>query len=244
MTIRKVTICLSLMLIFAGMAVAQEYPKTEVYFGYNFVRVAPPERVNAFNSNGGVGALQYNLGKNLGIVAEFGGNTNGNISIGGILTPCTGTSCSGTYSSANFPGDQTQFSYLFGPRLFINKAKKLSPFFTFLVGGMHNSRSFSVPNSRIPAGFVKPSGLTVETGTNYTKFRSTQNAYAMSIGGGFDIALSHGLALRPMQVDYMPSHFSPFNVVLSGTGVTVKNDTRWQHNLRYSAGITLRFGGQ
>jgi hypothetical protein len=147
--------------------VAQDIPRYEVYLGYSLVRVAPPENVNAFNSNGGLGSIQYNLGKNLGIVAEFGDNANGEITV-----------------RKAFPGDQTQFSYLFGPRFFANKAGRVSPFANFLFGGMHNSRGLSVPNSYVPVGWIRPSGLTVEPGAAYTKIRSTQNAFAMAIGGG------------------------------------------------------------
>src|SRR3954447_8465997 len=107
MNCRHISLCLGLVLVAMSSAVAQEVPRAEVYLGYSFVRVAPPEHVNAFNSNGGLGSFQYNFNKNLGVLAEFGGNTNGQISIGGVLVPCTGGGCTGATSSVRFPGDQT-----------------------------------------------------------------------------------------------------------------------------------------
>jgi opacity protein-like surface antigen len=244
MNCRHISLCLGLVLVAMSSAVAQEVPRAEVYLGYSFVRVAPPEHVNAFNSNGGLGSFQYNFNKNLGVLAEFGGNTNGQISIGGVLVPCTGGGCTGATSSVRFPGDQTQFSYLFGPRFFMHKTSRISPFFNFLFGGIHNSRSFSVSNSLIPAGFVPPRGATFEPGSTSSKFRSTQNAFAMAVGGGIDVKLFSGLSVRPIELEYLPSHFSPFNVVLSNTAAPPNiNNTRWQHNLRYSAGVTMHFGG-
>jgi opacity protein-like surface antigen len=225
-TTRKFSIAVGLVFLLAMLSAAQEVPKVETYFGYNYLRVAPPGNVNAFNTNGGLGALQYNFNQHVGIVGEFGGNTAGRITVGGIA------------GGRAFGGDQTQFSYLFGPRVSINKTGKYSPFFEYFVGGIHNSRSFSVANSQIPVGIVIPAGFTVEPGLTSTKFRSTQNAFAMAIGGGFDIKVNNRVAVRPIQLDYLPSHFSPLNF-----STTIGNNTRWQNNLRYSAGISFRFGG-
>jgi opacity protein-like surface antigen len=225
---RNISLLCGLLLLLGALAVAQEFPKDEAYIAYSFVRVAPQNNVNAFNSNGGLGQLQYNINEHIGIVADLGGYTNGNITGRGIT----------------FPGDQSQFTYLFGPRLSINKTGKVTPFFEFEVGGVHNARSFSVPTSAIPAGLIVPKDITVEAGSpGFTKFRSTQNAFAMAIGGGLEVKVKRWIAVRPIQLDYLPSHFSPFNFSRTPGSITsiVDNSTQWQHNLRYSAGITFRF---
>jgi hypothetical protein len=212
------------------MIVAQEVPRAEVYLGYTYARFNPVKNVNAINSNGGMGAFQYNLNKNLGIVGELGGSSNGNISSFG----------------ANFPGDQTVFSYLFGPRFTVNKTGAFSPFVHYLVGGMHQSRSFTIANSLVPVNLIVPSGVTVEAISDqpgFTKIRSTQNAVAMAIGGGVDLKLGHHLALRAAQVDWLPTHFSPFNVTVPSGIFPNFNTSNWQQNFRYSGGITFRFGG-
>lgn len=219
---RKLLALLGVVFLFGAITLAQEVPKAEVYLGYTFIRVNTATQLNAFTSSGGLGSFQINLNKNFGIVAEFGGTTKEGASISG----------------PDFPLEQTQFTYLFGPRFFINKAGRFSPFFEYLVGGIHNSRSFVVPNSSIPLGFVTPSGVTQDTGPTTTRFRSTQNAFAMAVGGGLDIKVSNLVSVRPVQLDYLPSHFSPFNI----PGLGTINDTSWQNNLRYSAGITFRFG--
>lgn len=216
---------IALSLIFTASSLAQDVPKAEVYLGYSYMRTATATQVNAFNNNGGLSSFQYNFNKDLAVVGELGGYQAGDVSIHG---PSFGTL------------DSTFFSYQFGPRVSINKAGRVTPFVHYLVGGVHESRSFNVPTALIPPGTQFPPDLKVEMGNQFTKFRSTQNAFAMTIGGGFDVKLSQLIAIRPAQVDYMPSHFSPFNV--PGVPGSV-NNTRWQHNLRYSAGITFRFGG-
>jgi len=215
--------------LFAIHVTAQDVPKAEVYGGYSFVRFnanggTPPNQVNAFTANGGVGSFQFNLNKHFGLAAELGGVHNGKLSIGssGILQP-----------------DQTAFTYMFGPRFFVNKAGVVSPFFEYLVGGAHNSRSFSVPDVLLPSPLPPVTGVTVTPGVPSTKFASSQNAVAMAVGGGIDIRLSRLIGFRPVQVDYLPTHFSAINVI----GLGVLNPTKWQNNLRYSAGLIFRFGG-
>jgi hypothetical protein len=126
----RISLLLALLCLLTIFVVAEEVPRAEVYLGYSYTRINPVEGVDSINSNGGLGAFQYNINMNLGIVGELGGSTNGNI----------------TAFGANFPGDQTQFSYLFGPRFTANKTGKFSPFVHYLLGGVHNSRSFTIAN--------------------------------------------------------------------------------------------------
>lgn len=208
-----------------GSSLAQDVPKAEVYLGYSYMRTATATQVNAFNNNGGLSSLQYNFTNHLAVAGELGGYHAGGISIHG---PNFGTL------------DSTFFSYQFGPRVSVNKTGRVTPFLQYLVGGVHESRSFNIPTALISPGSRFPSDLRVEMGPEFTKIRSTQNAFAMTIGGGLDVKLTRLVAIRPAQVDYIPSHFSPFNV--PGVPGNV-NNTRWQHNLRYSAGIDFRFAG-
>ncbi len=227
---RKLALILGFMFVVGAFAVAQDAPKAEVFLGYSYLRTGTGGQVNAFNNNGGLGSLQYNFTNNIGIVGELGGFHAGNVSISGP-----------DLSSL----DQTFFSYQFGPRFSLNKTGRISPFAHYLVGGVHQSRSFSLPTALIPLGFNPPSGVTVEEGATNTRIRSTQNAFGMTIGGGMDINVSDRIAVRPFQLDYLGTHFSPLNVAGAGTiaGIDFNNNTRWQNSLRYTAGIGFRFGG-
>ena len=223
---RKRLLVVAVTVLLSVLACAQEeYPKAEFYAGFTYLRIPPPGKVNAYNAVGGIGQFEYNINEAIGIVADLGGVTNGNITGHGFT----------------FPGDQTQFNYLFGPRVTYLKTHKFQPFAHFLVGGVHNARSFSVPNSAIPVNAVIPRGVTVEPGATHTKFRSSQNAFAYALGGGMDIAVLHSLSVRPFEIDYMPTKFSPFNFSTSGTQVFPGfNSTQWQHNLRVSFGVNFR----
>jgi hypothetical protein len=59
----------------------------------------------------------------------------------------------------------------------------------------------------------------------------SNNAFDFVLGGGIDIPLSHSIAFRPVQVDYVLTRF--------GNGFTSGNQN--QSNFRYQAGIQFRF---
>ena len=114
----------------------------------------------------------------------------------------------------NFQIDNTAFTYLFGPR-FNWRMKRVTLYTQTLVGG-----------ARITASYYDPaSGARVD---------GHQNGFAAAMGGGMDIALNHHISVRPIQLEYlMTQDPSPFTEV---------NHT--QNNLRYSAGVTFRFGAK
>jgi hypothetical protein len=60
----------------------------------------------------------------------------------------------------------------------------------------------------------------------------------MALGGGLDIALSHGISIRPVEVDYL---------LLREPAIKVEDDNlvyygKNNNTFRYSTGITFRFG--
>jgi len=223
-TMKKHLVTLVCLLLFAGRLPAQDVPKAEGYVGYSFLRFNDSSPTNAFSANGGLASFQYNFNQHIGLVGEFGGAHNGNLGISGTRV---------------FSPNQTSFTYLFGPRFFINKGGVVSPFFEAFGGGIHNSRSFFVPNS-VPPGPIAPiRGVNVTPGLTATKFNSTENVAAVAVGGGIDIRLSHRFGIRPIELDYLPTNLTPFNI----PGVGRVNNSNWQHNFRYSGGINFRFGG-
>jgi len=212
------------LLLLAIHVAAQDIPKAEVYTGYTYLRFNASAPTNEFSANGGQGSIQYNFTHFAAFVGEFGGVHNGSLTIDGSRT---------------LHPDQTAFTYLFGPRVFLNKAGVVSPFLEVFGGGVHNSRSFSLPNSLLPTPLSVPRGVTVTPGITSTKFASTQNAAAILFGGGIDIRVRHAVAFRPIEVDYFPTNFSPFNVA----GLGNRNEAKWQQNFRYSAGLVFLMGG-
>jgi hypothetical protein len=107
-------------------------------------------------------------------------------------------------TSGTHQGSNTHLkTYLFGPQL--RFPGPISPFAHVLVGGAHES----VGSSTNPV-------FTAAT---------TQNGFAATLGAGLDLKLLPLLSLRPIEIDYLLTHF---------------NSTT-QNQPRFSAGVVLRF---
>jgi outer membrane immunogenic protein len=90
-------------------------------------------------------------------------------------------------------------SYLFGPRVNLRGHGRVTPFAQVLLGG---ARSIDI---------------------------SSQNTFAMTVGGGVDFQVSEHFAIRPAQAEYFLTKFTD-------------GASNRQNNFRYSAGVVFRFG--
>jgi hypothetical protein len=125
------------------------------------------------------------------------------------------TTVSAPFQGGTLRTSGNMFTYLFGPEI-TYRTKRFTPFAEVLFGGAHSS------------AFAK---LFQESGQ--TGAAPSQNAFALSTGGGFDVYVSEHIAIRPAQIDYLMTRFTnPF----SGTNN--------QNNFRYQAGIVFTFGGR
>lgn len=115
----------------------------------------------------------------------------------------------GGYTNSNVlgtSGDSTLSTYLFGPRVSYRHYSRVTPFGEVLFGVAH-------------------------TGSSFLNSNNSQNAFAMTVGGGFDYRLTSHWSLRPAKVDYLLTRFNEF-----GTP-----DRQTQNNLRVSTGVVFRF---
>jgi len=116
---KRLALLCGAMLLFAGMASAQdEAPKVEAFGGYSYVRVNPGFDDPGLNFNGGSGSLAYNFTPMLGVVADFGG-----------------------YHWSQDGADATVVSYLFGPKVALRHGP-ITPYVQALFGGAHGSGNF------------------------------------------------------------------------------------------------------
>jgi hypothetical protein len=104
------------------------------------------------------------------------------------------------------------FSYLFGPR-FNLRMGRFTPYVQSLFGGV-----YAWSNPPVGSTFVS----------------TTQNGFATAAGAGLDIEITHHIAIKPLQVEYVMSQLPTF----------ATNARDVQNNLRYSAGIVLRLGSK
>lgn len=190
-------------LIFCGAAFAQDSPKVELTGDYSYYRVNPglPSYFNSQNLNGGGGQVALYLNKWFGVAGDFQGY--------GSYTQCTkpGSEVTGCASG-------NAFTFLFGPQIKY-RAGKFEPFAEVLVGGAHTNFYANACNNLELCGSKSP----------------TNNAFAVAIGGGVDIAVSSKFAIRLVDADYELTRF--------GNNFTGGNNS--QSNFRFQTGVQFRF---
>jgi hypothetical protein len=195
-----------------GTAFAQEYAKWEESVDYTFARGNPANVGKPFSLNGGGGALVYNFNGFIGIKIDLQGygSTTRTLNNFVVVNP------EGVTTIVNSGAVQSNlFTYMAGPQLRV-PAHTFKPFAEFLFGG----------------ALTNFHGNLV-TATSATNVNSSNNAFAMAAGGGFDIRINKTVSIRPFQMDYLLSRFG--NSLIPGGNHN-------QNNFRYSAGINLTFG--
>lgn len=215
---RSITI-IGVVLLFALTAAAQESPRMETFLGYTYIRANSATNVPAFSSNGGSGQFVYNFNEWLGAVADLGAAHNGNI--------------------AGVRLDSTFASFLLGPRLTLRQSPRIIPYFQVLWGGVYATSSTHV-DVVLPPATSQPIFLPGQGTINNldqalsARVITSQDAFAMTAGGGLDIKISKHVTFRPIGVDYYLTR-------LQNLGSATDNS---QNNLRYTTGLNFTFGAQ
>jgi len=206
--------CLLLLtLILTIASPAQETQRFEAFGGYSFSsHTSFPLNYNSFNFNGWDGSSTVFVNRWLGLTADFSG------SYGSQKVPvfCYPGGCVDEKASLS------SYTYLVGPHL-VYRHKRWAPFVETLAG---------VHNPRLSTTLLQSCDCQLyATSVSYHKF-------ALAVGGGLDIALSHGISIRPVEVDYM---------LLREPAIAVENNNLVYYGannntFRYTGGITFRFG--
>jgi outer membrane protein OmpA-like peptidoglycan-associated protein len=184
-------------------------PKVEWSFDYSFLRAMPTSRNNRIGYlHGGSTSIAYNFNRYLGLVADLGGFDNNHLTLFGPT------------SSQTLNANGSAFTYLFGPRLSYRRHERITPYAQALFGGVY-------------ASAVMVSGC---TGNPVCTPLGSQNAFAAAFGVGLDIKLTHHVAWRLFEGDFMLTRFrDPFSAGGLAPG--------WQKDVRFSSGLVFRFGG-
>ena len=160
----KLVVCLlACAAIFVPGAKAQDDSKIDVFAGYSYLRDYPSTgSFGSFGLNGGNASIAYKATPWLSAVAEFGGYTNNDLFNAGHAS--------------------NEYTYLFGPRVYLRHVYRIHPFAETLFGVAHgNANLFQTTN--------------------------THNAFSTALGGGFDFRINHHFSLRPLELDYLLSRF-------------------------------------
>ena len=192
-----------------GRSPQQGTPRVELFVGYSYLRAIPTYATGnrLVKMNGGSVSAAFNFNRYLGLVGDVGGfaDTELNLTGPGVANPRVVDS-----------GGKA-FTYLGGPRLSL-RGERFTPFVQVLAGGIHASPVVIDPE--------------ICGGINCTPLPS-QNAFAMTAGGGLDITLTRHIALRAVQAEYLMTRFAnPTTQVKS-----------MQNDMRLSSGLLFRFGG-
>jgi opacity protein-like surface antigen len=145
----------------------------------------------------------------LGLFPLQGGDVSVSYKISPWITGVADFGLSGTKArNSNIVGIQihgTETTYLFGPRLTLPRSKRFTPFAEALFGFARASR-----------------GL-------YDTNRS-QISWAWAAGSGLEVRLNGNFSLRPIQIDYLQTHFTEMG-----------NGPQFQKDVRATTGFVLHF---
>jgi opacity protein-like surface antigen len=208
---RKFFVLAGLLLLTVGSALAQDFPKVETSPAFMYIRTP-----FSFNVPGGPSV------KNSFNCAGGGGTLAINFtSVIGLAADLGGCKYFGQTLpapiSSNVNG--SAFTYLFGPRLTYRGASAFRPFAELSFGGVRIkltcNNSVECPNS--------PS--------------ISKNAFALAVGGGFDIKLSKKFSLRPIQAEYLYTRFG------NNCSLAICSNNNNQNSFRLKSGIVIAWGG-
>ena len=208
----RTAMLMGIALLMGETAFAQEYVKWEESLDYSYARGNPANVGKPFSLNGGGGALVYNFNGYIGIKLDLQGYGSTTRTVNNLVV----VNPNGVAMVVNSGSVQSNlFTYMAGPQLRI-PTHTFKPFAEFLFGGALTN---------FHGNFV--------TATSATNVNTSNNAFAMAVGGGVDIRINKTISIRPFQMDYLLSRFG--NSLIPG-------GYHNQNNFRYAAGINLTFG--
>jgi len=186
---------------------ARSVPRAEISLGYSGIRATPTDRPGnrLVWLSGGSASGVLNLNRYLGIVADVGGYGDTRLRLKG-----TAGNASSTADSSG-----SAVTYLLGPRLSYRKYERVTPFAQALFGAVHASE---VTQSQC-------------SGASCVKLPS-ENAFAMTAGGGADLRVHRRISIRLFQGEYMMTRFADLT-----TG-----DRQTQNDVRLSSGLVFGLG--
>jgi opacity protein-like surface antigen len=207
-------IVLGIVLLFGTVASAQDYPKIETAPAFMYIRTTPQS--SWFTVPGAIIKAQaLNCAGGGGTIAY---NVTSLVGIAADLGGCK--IFSNAYGLGNTV-DGNEFTYLFGPRLTFRNSSRFEPFAELNFGGARIS--LSCKNSASTC-------LNAVGGGTYTK-----NAFALTVGGGFQIKMTKKISIRLVQAEYLYTRFG------NSCALAVCSNNNNQNSFRLKSGIVLNW---
>ena len=188
--------------------------RADVFGEYSYLHFSPTiGGLTSTSFNGGGGGADLYFLKILGIKADFMGYANTTFTRTyntPVTLPSGATIPAGTYSTQG-----NMFTYLFGPVLRL-PLPVVKPFGEVLFGGSHTNAYVGLANA------IDTAGGTISV--------PSQHPFTMAAGGGVDVSVSHHVAIRVAEFDYILTRYT--NPLTS---------TNNQNSFRYAGGVVLKF---
>jgi opacity protein-like surface antigen len=156
-SMKKLLLLLGCVFAFGVGAYAQDTPKADISIGYSYVRfnLVPSTGVN---TNGISASAAYNVHKNIGLVADFGG-----------------------YFQKGRVGTPNLVSYMFGPRFSYRNDTKVTPFVQGLIGGATTTG----PTGKSGFAFALGGGVDVKVRNNISLRVAQGEFFRTKIGDNY-----------------------------------------------------------
>jgi opacity protein-like surface antigen len=204
-----------IVLLLGTTAFAQDYPKVETSPAFMYIRTPTSFTVplTAPVAPGQSFSADFNCVGGGGTIAY---NFSSAVGLAADLGGCKYVGNTIPALAAKLSGND--FTYMFGPRFTYRNKSKVQPFAEINFGG--NRLSLSCDSGTACAG------------TSYSK-----NAFAMTVGGGFDIVVNRKFAIRLIQAEYLYTRFG------NSCNLALCSNNNNQNSFRLKSGIVFRWGG-
>jgi opacity protein-like surface antigen len=219
---RKLLFAGILILAMSGLALAQDFPKYELFGGYSYMRSDLGNTTSwmgsyynsdsvpgVSNGHGFEVSFTYNLNKWFGIKGDFSTHFS-TLDLNAAYSDVDSYPDSDYYeythtSNREGSAEMRQYTYLFGPEFSLRKYEKFRPFAHFLVGFQTvDVHKLNVTEDNLWETQYSDGDYYSNSHEKYNTTGTVKGtSFAMTFGGGVDIKLSKSISLRIPQVDYI-----------------------------------------
>ncbi len=241
----KVLFAVVCVVLASSVALAQEYPKAEVFGGYSIERTGIPYEdiwgseedfeelmdlvgeiggeadhdSSRFLKKGFQASVTFNMNEYLGVEASIRYHS-GDVVTMRLDYPSTELGA----QSATMSGTQSGFAFLAGPKVTLRKHERLIPFAHLLFGVDRAKVSNDLEGDvEYFENLMNYYGIEFE---DDPEFEDSDAGFGMAIGGGVDLKMCDGFAIRLIQADYFLS----------------KHHEDTLNNFDLAFGVVIRFG--
>ncbi|MBN2318551.1 MAG: outer membrane beta-barrel protein [Acidobacteria bacterium] len=212
---KKVLFAAICVVLISSVAVAQDFPRAEIFAGYSLGRVGGDagELYDAWDAmlEGGPDSFSSSQWFKMGFVGSAAFNVNEYFGIEAMFNFNSGTMAefsddSGLEGTDSVSGEQNAklFAFMAGPRFTYRGSEAVTPFAHFLVGMNRLSLDYEASCSYEGGDCTEEFVDMVQSETDGLFFiEDSDVGFAFAVGGGLDVNVNESFAVRVIQVDFI-----------------------------------------